>query len=206
MIPGSAYSGAMREISCVTVFTGSSDGGNPAFRTAATAVAAELAAADIGIVYGGGNVGLMGAVATAGRSAGGDVVGVIPEALVDKEMAHPNLTRLEVVPDMHERKMRMAELSDAFVMLPGGVGTLEEFFEAWTWQQLGIHDKPIALYDVDGFWDPLRAMIDRLAQHGFIRDHFRDGLIVATEPQELIDKLRTWQRPTPKWERSAGVA
>lgn len=196
----------MREISCVTVFTGSSDGNDPAFRTAATAVATALATAGMGIVYGGGDVGLMGAVATAGREAGGDVVGVLPEALVDKEMAHPNLTRLEVVADMHDRKQRMAELSDAFVMLPGGVGTLEEFFEAWTWQQLGIHDKPIALYDVGGFWDPLRELIDRLADHGFIRDHFRDGLIVATEPQELLEGLRTWERPTPKWERSAGVA
>lgn len=195
----------MREISCVTVFTGSSPGADPAFRDAAVAVATSLAEAGIGLVYGGGNVGLMGAVATAGRDAGGEVVGVLPEALVDKEMAHPDLTRLEIVADMHERKQRMADLSDAFVMLPGGIGTLEEFFEAWTWQQLGIHDKPIALYDVGGFWDPLLEMIDRLADQGFVREHFRNGLIVSREPQDLLEKLRAWQRPAPKWEPAAGV-
>ncbi|GGD26512.1 cytokinin riboside 5'-monophosphate phosphoribohydrolase [Microbacterium faecale] len=195
----------MREISCVTVFTGSSPGAEPAFADAAVAVGTALAKAGIGLVYGGGNVGLMGAVATAGRDAGGAVVGVLPEALVDKEMAHPDLTRLEIVADMHERKQRMADLSDAFVMLPGGIGTLEEFFEAWTWQQLGIHDKPIALYDVGGFWDPLLEMIDRLADQGFVREHFRNGLIVSSEPQDLLEKLRAWQRPAPKWEPTAGI-
>src|SRR5690606_4028990 len=141
-----------------------------------------IARAGMGLVYGGGNVGLMGAVATAGRDAGAEVVGVIPQALVDKEIAHHDLSRLEVVDDMHERKQRMADLCDAFVMLPGGVGSLEEFFEAWTWQQLGFHAKPIAVYDVNGFWDPLLDMIDRLVDEGFVSAHFRDRLIVADDP------------------------
>src|SRR5690606_10528864 len=154
----------MSALSRIVVFTGSSDGTDPAYFAAATAVGTAISKAGLGLVYGGGNVGLMGAVASAGRAAGGEVIGVIPQALVDKEIAHPDLTRLEVVADMHERKMRMAELCDAFVALPGGIGTLEELFEAWTWLQLGIHSKPIALYDVDGFWDPMLAMIDRMVE------------------------------------------
>ncbi|MGO1415228.1 MAG: TIGR00730 family Rossman fold protein, partial [Microbacterium gubbeenense] len=157
-----------------------------------------------GLVYGGGNVGLMGAVASAGRDAGGEVVGVIPEALVDKEIAHDDLTRLEVVSGMHERKQRMADLSDAFVVLPGGVGTLEEFFEVWTWQQLGIHQKPIAIYDVNGFWNPLVVMIDRLVSEGFVGAQFRDSLIHATDPAELLEKLTAWDAPAPKWSAPAG--
>jgi uncharacterized protein (TIGR00730 family) len=131
---------------------------------------------------------------------------VIPEALADKEIAHHDLTRLEVVANMHERKMRMAELSDAFVMLPGGAGTLEEFFEAWTWQQLGIHSKPIAIYDVNGFWDPLLAMLDGIVAQGFIAARFRDGLIVASDPDELIEKLSAWEPPAAKWTVPEDVA
>jgi uncharacterized protein (TIGR00730 family) len=114
--------------------------------------------------------------------------------------------RLEVVANMHERKMRMAELSDAFVMLPGGAGTLEEFFEAWTWQQLGIHSKPIAIYDVNGFWDPLLAMLDGIVAQGFIAARFRDGLIVASDPDELIEKLSAWEPPAAKWTVPEDVA
>ena len=146
----------------------------------------------------------MGAVASAGREAGGEVVGVIPEALVDKEIAHDDLTRLEVVSGMHERKQRMADLSSAFVVLPGGVGTLEEFFEVWTWQQLGIHQKPIAIYDVNGFWNPLVVMIDRLVSEGFVGAQFRDALIHATDPVELLEKLTDWNAPAPKWSAPAG--
>lgn len=194
----------MSAIDRVAVFTGSASGADPEYMQAAVAVGTALAAAGKGLVYGGGNVGLMGAVASAGRDAGGEVVGVIPEALVDKEIAHDDLTRLEIVPGMHERKQRMADLSSAFVVLPGGVGTLEEFFEVWTWQQLGIHQKPIAIYDVNGFWDPLVVMIDRLVAEGFVGAQFRDALIHATDPSELLDKLANWNAPAPKWSAPAG--
>lgn len=189
----------MPQIARVTVFTGSSPGADPSYVEAARSVGQALARAGMGIVYGGGNVGLMGAVATAGREAGAEVVGVIPAALVDKELAHTDLSRLEVVEDMHERKQRMAQLCDAFVMLPGGAGSLEEFFEAWTWQQLGFHAKPIAVYDVNGFWDPLLDMIDRLVEEEFISAQFRDRLIVADDPDDLLEALQNWQPPAPKW-------
>jgi len=194
----------MSALSRIVVFTGSSDGTDPAYFAAATAVGTAISKAGLGLVYGGGNVGLMGAIASASRSAGGEVIGVIPEALVDKEIAHHDLTRLEVVADMHERKMRMADLSDAFVMLPGGAGTLEEFFEAWTWQQLGIHAKPIAVYDVNGFWRPLNDLLDTLVSQGFIADRFRDSLIVASDPDELLEKLASWEAPAAKWSAPAG--
>ncbi|MGO1409865.1 TIGR00730 family Rossman fold protein [Microbacterium sp.] len=194
----------MPQIARVTVFTGSSPGVDPSYVALARAVGTTLAEAGKGIVYGGGDVGLMGAVATAGRDAGGEVIGVIPSALVNKEIAHTDLTRLEVVEDMHERKQRMAELCDAFVMLPGGVGTLEEFFEAWTWQQLGFHRKPIALLDVNGFWDPLLEMIDRLVHEGFISKDFRSSLITADDPQHLLRALHDWQPPVPKWGEPSG--
>jgi len=197
---------SMSALSRIVVFTGSAGGTDPAYLASASAVGTAIARAGIGLVYGGGNVGLMGAVASAGRTAGGEVIGVIPEALVDKEIAHHDLTRLEVVADMHERKMRMAELSDAFVMLPGGAGTLEEFFEAWTWQQLGIHAKPIAVYDVNGFWDPLITMLDNIVAQGFIAPRFRDGLIVASDPDELLEKLTAWEPPAAKWTVSEDVA
>lgn len=196
----------MSSLSRVTVFTGSAPGVDPSYRAAAEAVGSALAASGIGVVYGGGNVGLMGTVATAASDAGGEVIGVIPKVLVDREIAHDELTRLEVVDDMHERKMRMAELGDAFVALPGGVGTLEEFFEAWTWLQLGIHAKPIALYDVGGFWDPMLEMLDKLVSEGFISEQFRDALIVVSEPHELLDELRAWEAPTPKWSQPASSA
>lgn len=187
------------ELQRLTVFTGSSPGRGEAYLRAAHAVGTRIAQRGIGLVYGGGNVGLMGAVATAAREAGGEVIGVMPEALLNKEIAHDDLTAFEVVPDMHARKMRMADLGDGFVALPGGVGTLEEFFEAWTWLQLGIHDKPIALYDVDGFWRPTLAMIDNLVAEGFVAPAFRDGLLVVSDPDELIDRFRAWTPPAPKW-------
>ncbi|WP_156761618.1 TIGR00730 family Rossman fold protein [Microbacterium karelineae] len=196
----------MSSLARITVFTGSAPGADPSYRAAAEAVGSVLAAEGIGVVYGGGNVGLMGTVATAASDAGGEVIGVIPKVLVDKEIAHHELTRLEVVDDMHQRKMRMAELGDAFVALPGGVGTLEEFFEVWTWLQLGIHAKPIALYDVGGFWDPMLAMLDRIVQEGFISEQFRDALIVVSDPRQLLDELRSWEAPVPKWSQPASSA
>ncbi|WP_029150380.1 TIGR00730 family Rossman fold protein [Microbacterium indicum] len=190
----------------ITVFTGSSSGRVPAYIEAARAVGTAIAESGSGLVYGGGNVGLMGAVASSARDAGGEVIGVMPQALVDKEIAHDDLTRFEVVADMHERKQRMAELGDAFVALPGGIGTLEEFFEVWTWLQLGMHQKPIAVYDVRGFWSPLRDLVARLVDEGFVADEFRRSLIVATDPQELLAKIRDWTPPTPKWVEAPATA
>lgn len=196
----------MPQIARVTVFTGSSPGADPSYVRAAREVAVAIARAGMGLVYGGGNVGLMGAVATAGRDSGAEVIGVIPKALVDKEIAHHDLSRLEIVDDMHERKQRMNDLCDAFVMLPGGAGSLEEFFEVWTWQQLGLHAKPIAVYDVNGFWDPLLDMIDRLVDEEFISAHFRDSLIVTDDPEELLEAMRSWRPPMPKWGESVADA
>lgn len=194
--PASSSAAGIRS---VTVFTGSSSGSDPAYARAAVDVGQALAARGMGVVYGGGNVGLMGAVSTAAREAGGEVHGVMPEALVDKEMAHPNLTTFEIVPDMHARKMRMAELGDAFVALPGGIGTLEEFFEVWTWLQLGIHRKPVAVYDVRGFWRPMLTMVDRMVEEGFVTDAFRDSLLVVSTPRGLIQALDGWVAPAPKF-------
>ncbi|MBP2436954.1 TIGR00730 family Rossman fold protein [Microbacterium amylolyticum] len=192
-------------LTLVTVFTGSSEGSSPAYRAAAENVGKTLAGEGVGVVYGGGDVGLMGAVATAARGAGAEVIGVIPRVLVDKEIANDDLTRLEVVDNMHERKMRMAELGDAFVALPGGIGTLEELFEVWTWLQLGIHAKPVALFDVNGFWEPLLALVDTLVREGFVDARFREGLIVTTTPEDLLAQLRGWTPPTPKWTQSAAT-
>ncbi|WP_203858634.1 TIGR00730 family Rossman fold protein [Plantactinospora mayteni] len=185
----------------MTVFTGSAQGVDPVYSDAVVKLAGVLAAEGVGLVYGGGKVGLMGQLADATLAAGGRAVGVMPQALVDGEIAHTGLTRLEVVPDMHERKLRMAELGDVFVALPGGAGTLEEFFEVWTWQQLGIHAKPVALYDVDGFWQPLLTMIDRMVDQGFLSARYRESLIVVRTPEDLLDAWAAWTPPVPKWTR-----
>lgn len=185
----------------VTVFTGSAVGHDPLYATAVTSFGHALAEAGIGAVYGGGHVGLMGAIADALLSRGGEVRGVMPQALVDREIAHKSLTHLEVVSDMHQRKQRMAELGDGFVALPGGAGTLEELFEAWTWQQLGIHAKPVALLDVDGFWQPLVRMIASMTEKGFIAPTFSDALIVEENPRTLLGAMAEWTPPPPKWKR-----
>lgn len=183
----------------LTVFTGSAAGDSPTFADAAASLARALAEAEVGVVYGGGRVGLMGVVADTTLAAGGTVIGVIPQGLVDRELAHRHLTRLEVVPDMHARKLRMAELADGFVALPGGAGTLEELFEVWTWQQLGIHDKPVALYDVDGYWQPLLDALDSMTAHGFLSARFRAGLIVVDDAADLLVALRSWTPQPSKW-------
>ena len=180
-------------IAWVTVFAGSSAGVDPAYATAASELAAHLASAGIGVVYGGGGTGLMGAAADGALARGGAVVGVIPQALMDRELGHQGVTRLEVVADMHERKRRMAALGDAFVALPGGIGTLEELFEVWTWQQLGFHAKPVALYDVGGFWQPLVAMVEHMVAAGFLGASHRDLLIVCDTPEGLVEALRAWR-------------
>ncbi|MDN3311674.1 TIGR00730 family Rossman fold protein [Microbacterium oryzae] len=188
----------MSRISRVTVFLGSSTGRHPEYAKAARAFGGAVAARGAGLVYGGGRVGLMGIVADAAMAAGGEVVGVIPQHLLAAEAADDDVTSLEIVPDMHARKLRMAELGDAFVALPGGAGTLEELFEAWTWLQLGIHRKPVALLDVAGFWTPLIAAIDHLTAEGFVQDGFRRTLIVSDDIEDLLAALEQWQPPAPK--------
>lgn len=171
------------------VFCGSSTGTNPAYMAAARALGRAAAARGIEIVYGGARVGLMGAVADAALAAGGTVTGVIPRALVEREVAHEGLTRLHVVASMHERKARMATLADAFVALPGGIGTLEELFEVWTWAHLGVHAKPCAVLDVAGFWRPLLAALDRMTAEGFLRPDVRALLVEATDADDLFTRL-----------------
>lgn len=184
----------------ITVYTGSSVGNSPAYLEAATAFGAALARKGIGLVYGGGGVGLMGAVADGALTGPGQVIGVITEALMSGETGHAGLTRLEIVPTMTERKNRMAALTDAFVALPGGPGTLEEFFEMWTWMTLGIHNKPVAIFDVDGYWQPLLRTIDTMVDSGFSTQAVRDSLIVASTIEELLEAIAVWQPPRPKWE------
>lgn len=153
----------------ICVFCGSSPGAQPCYVAAATALAGHLAAHNIGMVYGGGNVGLMGALADAALEAGADIIGVIPQSLVEKELAHARLTELRVVGSMHQRKALMAELADAFIALPGGYGTFEEFCEVLTWTQLGLHRKPCGLLNVAGYYDPLLALFDHAVREGFVR-------------------------------------
>ncbi|MBE2314931.1 TIGR00730 family Rossman fold protein [Solirubrobacter sp. CPCC 204708] len=173
----------------VCVYCGSSAGNDPAYLEAARQLAAVLAQRGLRLVYGGASVGLMGAVADTALAHGGEVVGVIPQVLVDREVAHPGLTELHTVADMHERKARMAELSDAFVALPGGIGTLEELIEVYTWSYLGIHDKPLGLVNTNGYYDGLTTFLDHSVTEGFLRPETRAGLKVAADPETLLDEL-----------------
>jgi uncharacterized protein (TIGR00730 family) len=182
----------------VAVFTGSQSG-PLSHREAAARFGADLACAGVGIVYGGGHVGLMGVVADAALEAGGEVIGVIPQHLVDDELAHPGLPRLEVVQTMHERKARMAELADVFVALPGAAGTLEELFEAWTWGMLGLHAKPVALLDVDGFWQPLLTQLSRMVDDGYLDTRRLDALGVIADAAGLIGFVDGYRHPERKW-------
>ncbi len=174
----------------VAVFLGSSTGRRPEYVAATVQFARALAEAGVGIVYGGASVGLMGVLADAALAAGGQVIGVIPGGLFAAEVAHQGLTRLEVVSSMHERKARIAELADGFVALPGGLGTLDELFEIWTWHQLGLHAKPIALLNVGGCWDGLTSLVDALARDGFIPEASRRYLVRVDDAHELLRLLR----------------
>jgi uncharacterized protein (TIGR00730 family) len=186
----------------VCVFCGSSVGVKPAYQDAARAMGKLLAARGIGLVYGGGAVGLMGVIADAALQAGAEVIGVIPQALFDREIGHGGVTDLRIVDSMHTRKAMMAELSDAFIALPGGVGTFEEFFEAITWTQLGLHRKPCGLLNVDGFYTPLALFIDQAVSEGFIKPVHRTAIIVDSDPARLLDSLATIDLPdVPKWIR-----
>jgi hypothetical protein len=191
----------------VCVFCGSSAGARPAYEAAARGLGRLLAERGLGLVYGGASVGLMGAVADAALAAGGAVTGVIPRALVEKEVAHRRLPDLRVVGTMHERKALMAELSDAFVALPGGLGTLEELFEVWTWAQLGLHPKPVAALDVAGFYRPLVAFLDGAAGERFVRPEHRGMLLVDDDAGALLDRLAAYEPPAvDKWVRRGGPA
>lgn len=183
----------------IGIFCGSSSGENPLYIETARYVGKTLAAADISIVYGGGKVGLMGAVADACLAHGGHVVGVMPRGLFEKEIAHKGLSELHVVENMHERKTKMAELSDGFIALPGGAGTLEEIFEQWTWAQLGIHHKPCAFLNINGYYDPLQTMVDKMVTEGFMHARYADMLPFATEAESVVAYFRNYQAPASKW-------
>lgn len=184
----------------VGVFCGASPGGDPAYSAAARAMGGAIAGRGLALVYGGAKVGLMGALADAALAAGGEVFGVMPEALMDKEIAHMGLTRLDVVPSMHERKARMAEMADGFVALPGGVGTMEEIFEIWTWGQLGFHAKPAGFLNVLGYFDHLKAFVDHAVGEAFLKAPHRDMLIFKADVTEMLDGLAAYKPPVvEKW-------
>ncbi len=173
----------------LAVYCGSAAGANPAFADAARTLGQVMAERGIDLVYGGGKLGLMGIVADAVLDAGGKVFGVIPQALVDHEVAHRGCTELHTVADMHERKAKMTELTDAFVALPGGIGTLDELFEAWTWNALGYHAKPFCLLNVDGFWDGLASFMDHVEASGFLSAARRGQLLKANSAEQAINLL-----------------
>jgi uncharacterized protein (TIGR00730 family) len=184
----------------ICVFCGSSNGSQPVYAQSARTLGVVLASNGIGLVYGGGNVGLMGVVADAVMEGGGEVIGVIPEALVQRELAHRAVTELIVVRSMHERKAKMAELSDAFIAMPGGYGTFEEFCEIITWAQLGLHRKPCAILNVEGYYDPLLALFDRAVAEGFVHPSNRQLVLQGTEPNGLLNLLAVYKPPrTEKW-------
>lgn len=185
----------------VCVYCGSSPGVNPAHRDAAAHLGTSLASRGIGLVYGGGNVGLMGIIADAALSAGGEVIGVIPSALMNKELGHAGVTKLHVVGSMHERKQLMADLSEGFISLPGGIGTLEELFETFTWLQLGFHDKPVGLLNVNGFYDHLLAFLRHATAEGFLRTGHLESLLVETACETLLERMSRFHAPAlGKWE------
>ena len=184
----------------VCVFLGSSAGGRPEYAEAAKKLGEEIVRRKLGLVYGGANAGLMGVLANAVLAEGGQVIGVIPKMLVEKEVAHRGLTDLCIVNSMHERKATMADLADGFIALPGGLGTLEEFFEVWTWGQLGLHAKPCGLLDVCGYFQRLIRFLDHAVDEQLLKKENRDLLLWATEPAKLLDLFQTY-RPShvPKW-------
>jgi uncharacterized protein (TIGR00730 family) len=187
-------------LSSVCVFCGSNAGADPAYEEAARQVGTGLAERGVRLVYGGGRVGLMGAIADAALAAGGEVVGVIPEQIVALEVGHRGVGDLRVVGSMHERKALMAELSDAFIALPGGIGTFEELFEIYTWAQLGLHRKPLGLLDVAGYYEPLTAMLDHAVTQQFLRPETRALLAVDDTLKALLDRFEDWAPPgLPRW-------
>jgi uncharacterized protein (TIGR00730 family) len=190
----------MRKLTSLCVYCGSSPGRQPDYLAAARTLAQAMVERGIRLVYGGASVGIMGAVADEVLRLGGEAVGVIPEALMRKELAHARLSELHVTPSMHARKTLMAELADAFVALPGGIGTFEEIFEVWTWAQLGFHRKPCGLLNVAGYYDGLIAFLDHSASEQFVRPEQRHMLVVETAPSALLDRFVSYSPPAvPKW-------
>jgi hypothetical protein len=179
----------VKNLDQLAVYCGSAPGTDPAFAEAARATAAAMVREKIQLVYGGGRLGLMGLIADSVLELGGFVYGVIPQALVDIEVAHVNVTELHIVETMHERKAKMTELADAFLALPGGIGTLDEFFEAWSWNALGYHKKPFCLLNVEGYWDGLIEFIDHATESGFMSQQRRSQLLVAQSPEQALDLL-----------------
>ena len=194
------------KIRTVCVYCGSSPGRQAGYIAAARALAVVLVERGIGLVYGGGRVGLMGAIADAVVAAGGHVTGVIPRALASKEVAHDALSELIVTESMHTRKNIMADRADAFVALPGGIGTLEELFEVWTWSQLGFHEKPCGVLNVEGYFDGLIGFIDHAVNEQYLRPSHRDILLVDRDPGALLDRLAAYEPPDiPKWIQPGGT-
>ncbi len=187
-------------LSAICVYCGSSPGADPQYRAAAYATGQALAQRGIRVIYGGGNIGLMGAVADGAIAAGGEVIGVIPHHLADKELAHTGATQMLRVGTMHERKAQMADLADGFMVLPGGIGTLEELFETLTWLQLGLHRKPVALLDIADFWQPLLTFLESMTQQRFLKPEHRDLLLVDTDLPRLLDQMAHFSAPDAmKW-------
>jgi uncharacterized protein (TIGR00730 family) len=190
----------MPRLNRICVYCGSNPGNNPAHRAAAHDLGVFLASSDIVLVYGGGHVGLMGAVADGALSKGGEVVGVIPKSLMDKELGHGGVTKLHVVASMHERKQMMVDLSDGFIALPGGFGTLDELFETLTWLQLSFHDKPVGLLNVGGFFDGLIEFIHHMSRQGFLKPEHAACVLVDADPSRLLERMRTFRPPDlGKW-------
>lgn len=190
----------MTEIRRLAVFCGSSPGARPDYVHAARAFGRLLSDRGIGVVYGGANVGLMAALANEVADNLGDIIGVIPRMLVDREVANKGLDDLRIVDSMHERKAMMAELCDGFVAMPGGIGTLEEFFEVWTWAQLGVHEKPCGLLNIAGYFDPLLSFLDRAVEEKFVREVHRSMVIVEDDPRRLLQRFESYEPPrVVKW-------
>jgi uncharacterized protein (TIGR00730 family) len=191
----------MNNLKTVCVFCGSGTGENPVYREAAGILGDLLSRRSINLVYGGSNIGLMGIVSAAVRDGGSEVTGIIPERIAENVPGQEGIT-MKVVPGMHERKALMYELSDAFISLPGGIGTLEETFEAWTWNQLGYHSKPLALLNINGYYGSLLEFLDNMNREGFLKDNQRDALIVDSDPEKMLEKMSSWEPPQGlKWEK-----
>lgn len=195
-----------KNLKSICVFCGSNPGNDPAYLAAARSLGKSIVAQGYKLVYGGAEVGLMGAVADAAIEAGGHVIGVMPKALIDKEIAHKGLTELHSVLSMHERKALMADLSDGFIALPGGVGTLEEIFEIWTWAQLGHHDKPLAFMNIAGFYNPLSTFLDHQSDEGFVRKGHRDMAIFSDSAEDILHAFENYDAPKlQKWVERAEI-
>jgi uncharacterized protein (TIGR00730 family) len=192
---------SLRRVERICVFCGASPGARPVYTQATAELAHVLVGEGLGVVYGGGGVGLMGALADAVIAAGGELTGVIPRSLVHREIAHRDVMDMRVVGSMHERKALMADLSDAFIALPGGIGTLEELFEVYTWAQLGLHQKPCALLNVDGYYDGIRDFLAHATRERFLRDETRELLLVDTDARTLVKRVTEFepQPAVPKW-------